>query len=51
MCPRAYERREGLSGQIRNEDLYHAYPYPDKPMDMTISGQNIKDILGIVIHI
>lgn len=36
---------KGLSGQIRNEDLYHAYPYPDKPMDMTISGQNIKDIL------
>ena len=36
---------KGLHGQIRNEDLYHAYPYPDKPMDMTVNGQNIKDML------
>ena len=42
---------KGLSGQIRNEDLYHAYPYPDKPMDMTISGQISKIYWSIVIHI
>ncbi|EHJ08940.1 bifunctional metallophosphatase/5'-nucleotidase [Staphylococcus simiae] len=35
----------GLVGQIRNKDLYEAYPYPDKPIDLTIKGQNIKDIL------
>lgn len=41
--PRNGER--GLVGQIQNKDLYEAYPYPDKPIDLTIKGQNIKDIL------
>lgn len=35
----------GIRGKITNRDLYEAYPYPDKPMDITVSGQNIKDIL------
>ncbi|WP_436862672.1 bifunctional metallophosphatase/5'-nucleotidase [Staphylococcus caeli] len=36
---------EGLSGEITNELLYNAYPHPDIPIDVTIKGQQIKDIL------
>ena len=36
---------EGLGGVIRNRDLYEAYPHPDKPVDLTVRGKNIKDIL------
>lgn len=36
---------EGLSGVVRNRDLYEAYPHPDKPVDLTVRGKNIKDIL------
>lgn len=36
---------EGLSGIIRNRDLYDAYPHPDKPVDLTVKGKNIKDII------
>lgn len=35
----------GLSGQITNEALYNAYPHPDVPIDLTLKGQQIKDIL------
>ena len=36
---------EGLNGVITNRVLYDAYPYPDKPVDLTIKGECIKDIL------
>ena len=36
---------EGLKGTIRNRDIYDAYPHPDKPIDITVKGKNIKDIL------
>lgn len=36
---------EGLHGIISNRQIYEAYPYPDKPVDLTIKGQCIKDIL------
>jgi 2',3'-cyclic-nucleotide 2'-phosphodiesterase/3'-nucleotidase len=35
----------GLSGQITNEALYNAYPHPDVPIDLTLKGQQIKEIL------
>lgn len=36
---------KGLNTIIKNKDLYYAYPHPDKPIDITITGQNIKDII------
>ncbi|WP_436863984.1 bifunctional metallophosphatase/5'-nucleotidase [Staphylococcus shinii] len=36
---------KGLSGAITNEELYNAHPHPDIPIDLTIKGQQIKDIL------
>lgn len=36
---------KGLTGQITNEALYNAYPHPDVPIDLTLKGQQIKDIL------
>ncbi|WP_204171542.1 bifunctional UDP-sugar hydrolase/5'-nucleotidase [Staphylococcus sp. GDY8P100P] len=35
----------GLQGTVTNAELYNAYPHPDVPMDLTIKGQHIKDIL------
>ena len=39
---------EGLSGIIRNRDLYDAYPHPDKPVDLTVKGKISKTSLNIV---
>jgi 2',3'-cyclic-nucleotide 2'-phosphodiesterase/3'-nucleotidase len=36
---------EGLSGQVANVDLYNAYPHPDIPINLTLKGQQIKDML------
>ena len=36
---------QGLKQQIQNKDIYEAYPHPDKPIDITLLGQQIKDIL------
>ncbi|PTI68194.1 5'-nucleotidase C-terminal domain-containing protein, partial [Staphylococcus succinus] len=36
---------EGLTGTVTNKDLYEAYPHPDVPVDLTLKGQHIKDIL------
>ncbi|MGX0129853.1 2',3'-cyclic-nucleotide 2'-phosphodiesterase (5'-nucleotidase family) [Staphylococcus cohnii] len=36
---------EGLRGIITNEDLFNAYPHPDVPVDLTMKGQQIHDIL------
>ncbi|MEJ7543002.1 5'-nucleotidase C-terminal domain-containing protein, partial [Staphylococcus intermedius] len=36
---------EGLHGIISNRQIYEAYPYPDKPVDLTIKGECIKGIL------
>ncbi|KRG08969.1 bifunctional metallophosphatase/5'-nucleotidase [Staphylococcus sp. NAM3COL9] len=36
---------EGLKAIVTNEALYKAYPHPDVPVDLTIKGQQIKDIL------
>ena len=36
---------EGLNGIITNEDLFNAYPHPDVPVDLTMKGQQIHDIL------
>lgn len=35
----------GLNHMIKNRNLYEAYPHPDRPVDLTVKGQNIKDIL------
>ncbi|KIX90565.1 2', 3'-cyclic nucleotide 2'-phosphodiesterase [Staphylococcus microti] len=35
----------GLSGSLRNKDIYHAYPHPDKPIDMTLTGADIKRLI------
>lgn len=36
---------KGLSGKLTNEDIYNSYPHPDKPLDITISGQSILTML------
>ncbi|UDI78686.1 bifunctional metallophosphatase/5'-nucleotidase [Staphylococcus taiwanensis] len=36
---------KGLTGIITNEDLYHSYPHPDKAIDLTLTGQQIKDLI------
>src|SRR5699024_6009241 len=36
---------EGLEGKVSNKSLYDAYPHLDVPVDLTVKGQQIKDIL------
>lgn len=35
----------GLQGMVTNNDIYDACPHPDYPADITIKGQDIKNIL------
>ncbi|MEB6242255.1 bifunctional metallophosphatase/5'-nucleotidase [Staphylococcus gallinarum] len=35
----------GLTESVTNGSLYYAYPHPDVPVDLTLKGQHIKDIL------
>ncbi|MCI2803000.1 bifunctional metallophosphatase/5'-nucleotidase [Staphylococcus pettenkoferi] len=35
----------GLSGQVTNQDIFEAYPHPDVPIDITVKGADIKQIL------
>lgn len=30
---------------ITNKDIYNAYPHPDKAMELTLKGRQIKDII------
>ncbi|MCS4486647.1 bifunctional metallophosphatase/5'-nucleotidase [Staphylococcus americanisciuri] len=35
----------GLQDCLRNEDIYHAYPHPDKPLDIELTGADIKRLI------
>lgn len=34
---------KGLKGIVTNEDVYNAYPHPDKAIDITLRGHQIKN--------
>lgn len=36
---------KGLKGIVTNEDVYNAYPHPDKAIDITLRGHQIKKML------
>ncbi|MBI5975250.1 bifunctional metallophosphatase/5'-nucleotidase [Staphylococcus canis] len=36
---------KGLKGKLKNADIYHAYPHPDKPIDITLRGSQIKALI------
>ncbi|MGZ2416775.1 2',3'-cyclic-nucleotide 2'-phosphodiesterase (5'-nucleotidase family) [Staphylococcus caledonicus] len=36
---------KGFNDVITNEDIYYAYPHPDKALDLTLTGQQIKDMI------
>lgn len=36
---------QGFKGMITNKDIYNAYPHPDKAMELTLKGSQIKDII------
>lgn len=36
---------EGLKGPLTYKDIYRAYPHPDKPIDVTLKGHQIKDLI------
>ena len=42
---------KGLKGIVTNEDVYNAYPHPDKAIDITLRGHQIKKCLNILILI
>ena len=44
--------KKGLKGIVTNEDVYNAYPHPDKAIDITLRGHQIrKKCLNILILI
>ena len=36
---------KGLKGIVTNEDVYNAYPHPDKAIDITLKGHQIKKMI------
>lgn len=36
---------KGLKGRLKNEDVYNSYPHPDKPIDLTLKGSEIKRLI------
>ncbi|QLK85672.1 bifunctional UDP-sugar hydrolase/5'-nucleotidase [Staphylococcus sp. 17KM0847] len=37
----------GLSGYIDNQTLYQAYPHPDKPIELVLTGKEIRQLIEI----
>lgn len=36
---------KGLKGPLKNKTIYQAYPHPDKPIDVTLTGSQIKALI------
>lgn len=34
-----------LEGNVVHQDIYHTYPHPDKPLDIALSGADIKKLI------
>ncbi|UXR70141.1 bifunctional metallophosphatase/5'-nucleotidase [Staphylococcus sp. IVB6246] len=36
---------KGLSGELHSEEIYQTFPHPDKPLDVSLSGAEIKRLI------